>query len=453
MKKNIKVIGICLILLIASIWGQSFYPLILLIFIFDFYFSKIIPWSWTRNISNKTIRVILNWIEDLLFALIAVYLINLFVFQNYYIPTSSLEKTLLVGDYLLVSKCHYGARVPNTPASFPLAQHTLPIFNIKSYLEYPQWPYKRLHGFSSIKRNDIVVFNYPAGDSVFSKAMNYDYFQLSNQYGEAQIKANSQLLGDIIYRPVDRRENYVKRCIGLPGDSLQIIENNVYINRQRLDNPSKMQLNYFIAIKDNKIALSFFERLNIQQDDIEVVSDTDIYAYLNIPLSCKIYLLPLTLEAKQQLESNPDVICCSVIPEDKEAMIFPISKKGIWSISNYGPVWIPKKGKTITLTQANYPIYERIIRSYEKKSIANYNNKFYIDDVEITEYTFEMDYYWMMGDNRMNSSDSRHWGFVPEDHIIGKPLFVWLSLNTNKNWFNGKVRFERMFKTIPSLEQ
>ena len=453
MSKNIKFIGICSILVIASIWAQSFYPLILLIFIVDFYFSKIIPWTWTRNLSNKTIRIIMNWAEDILFALIAVYLINLFVFQNYYIPTSSLEKTLLVGDYLLVSKCHYGARVPNTPVSFPLVQNTLPILNIKSYLEYPQWPYKRLQGFSSIKHNDIVVFNYPAGDSVFSKMTNYDYFHLSNQYGQTQLKANAQLLGKLIYRPVDRRDNYVKRCIGLPGDTLQIIDNNIYINNQRQNNPSKMQLNYFIAVNDDKISSSLFEELNIQPDDIEIISDLNIYTYLNAPSSCKIYCLPLTQDAVKRIKSMPEVLNCSIIPENKNDAIFPISKKGIWSISNYGPIWIPKKGMTITLTQANYPIYERVIRTYEKKTIRNNYNKFYINEIEIKEYTFEMDYFWMMGDNRMNSSDSRSWGFVPEDHIVGKPLFVWLSLDANKNWFNGKVRFDRMFKTISTLEQ
>ncbi|MDL2222409.1 signal peptidase I, partial [Parabacteroides sp. OttesenSCG-928-N08] len=248
-KKQWIMFGIVATLYILfALWMQNGWLLLGLPIIVDIYLTKFVPWGAWKRSKNPRVRNILSWVDDILFALIAVYLINLFIFQNYQIPSSSLEKSLLVGDYLFVSKLSYGPRVPNTPLSFPLVQNTLPVLNSKSYFEWPQWDYKRVKGLGEVKRNDIVVFNFPAGDTVALKVQNPDYYTLVEMHGREAIRLNKATFGDVIYRPVDKRENYVKRCIGMPGDSLEVRNNQVYINGEAAENPENMQLNYFLEI-------------------------------------------------------------------------------------------------------------------------------------------------------------------------------------------------------------
>ena len=213
-----------------TIWLDNYYVLFGLLLLIDIYLTQYIPWGWWKKTQNKTVRRIMEWVDAIVYALVLVYFIFTFLFQNFQIPSSSLEKSLLVGDYLLVSKVSYGPRVPNTPLHFPLAQHTIPGLNVKSYIEWPQWEYHRLKGLGSVKRNDIVVFNFPAGDTVALNMQNPDYYTLVHYYGRDAIHRNPQRFGKVIYRPVDRRENYVKRCVGLPGDTFSIVNNDIYID-------------------------------------------------------------------------------------------------------------------------------------------------------------------------------------------------------------------------------
>lgn len=438
--------------LLFTLWTESFWPLIVVPFIFDVYFTKKIPWTWWKKSKNPLVRRVMGWVDAIVFALVAVYFINTFFFQNYQIPTSSLEKTLLVGDFLLVSKCNYGARVPNTPLSFPLAQHTLPILGTKSYIENPQWEYKRLKGFEQVKRGDIVVFNYPAGDTVCTKSEFPDYYTLCQMYGRERVWNDKANFGEIIWRPIDRRENYVKRCVGIAGDTLQIIDNQVYLNGKKEVNPKEMQLNYFVVTDGTMISKQQFRNLGISNDDSNksIITDPGYYQYLNAPQGATIYLLPMTQTAVNMLKEFSFVKSITVMPGELGGPTYPYTEANKWTVSNYGPIWIPKKGAVIQLTEENYPVYERVIRTYEDNQLEKRDGKIYLNGEAVTSYTFKMNYFWMMGDNRMNSADSRSWGFVPEDHVVGKPILIWMSLDKDRGWFDGKIRFNRILKQVPA---
>ena len=443
--------GIAIILwLLFTLWTESFWPLIAVPFIFEIYFTKIIPWTWWKKSKNPMVRRVMGWVDAIVFALIAVYFINTFFFQNYQIPTSSLEKTLLVGDFLLVSKCNYGARVPNTPLSFPLAQHTLPVLGTKSYIEKPQWKYRRLKGFEHVERGNIVVFNFPAGDTVCSKFEYPDYYSLCEQYGRERVWNDKANFGEIIWRPIDRRENYVKRCVGIAGDTLQIIDNQIYINGKKEVNPKEMQLNYFVVTDGTMINDQQFRKLGVSVADRTIIQNPDYYTYLNAPQGSTIYLLPLTQGSVDMLKEFSSVRSITVMPGELGGTTYPNVSSNKWTVSNYGPIWIPKKGATVKLTDTNYPVYERVIRTYEGNKLEKKDGKIFINGTETETYTFTMDYYWMMGDNRMNSADSRSWGFVPEDHVVGKPILIWLSLDKDRGWFDGKIRFNRILRSVPA---
>ena len=460
--------GIVTLLYIAFlVWVKSWLGLIVLPFIFDAYISKIIPWTWWKKAKNQGVKTVMGWVDAIVFALVAVYFVNLYVFQNYQIPTSSLEKSLLVGDFLYVSKMSYGPRVPNTPLSMPLTQHTMP-WGGKSYIEWPKWEYKRVPGFGRVKRNDIVVFNFPAGDTValnnqaedfyriayregrrlFPKPVNMDSLSRKQQRsiydlyyaaGRKQILTNPQLFGKVVSRPVDRRENYVKRCIGLPGDTLQIVDGQVYIDGQLQENPENMQQNYYVQTTGPYIPENIFRELGISNDDQALIA--------NDPTP--IYYLPLTKKMYDALNGNKKLISSiTKVPDTLVEQMYPMNLYTRWTTDNYGPIWIPKKGETITLTDDNLPIYERCITAYEGNRLEVKEDGFYINGEKTDQYTFGMDYYWMMGDNRDNSADSRFWGFVPEDHVVGKPIVVWLSLDKDRGWLDGKIRWNRLFKWV-----
>lgn len=442
-----------------ALWMRNLWLLLGLFVLADIFLTKFIPWGAWKKTKNPKVRNILEWVDDILFALIAVYLINLFVFQNYQIPSSSLEKSLLVGDYLFVSKLSYGPRVPNTPLSFPLVQNTLPILDTKSYFDWPHWDYKRVAGLGEVKRNDIVVFNFPAGDTVALKVQNPDYYTLVAMQGREAINLNKAYFGDVIYRPVDKRENYVKRCIGMPGDSLEIRDNQVYINGVAGENAKEMQLNYFVETDGSLLNEQQFRLLNVSKEDRTLISnggeDGRYQAFLGIPRNADgqynpLYCIPLTQEALEKAKKLSVVRNIVIEPETiySGSLYYPVDFTTGWGRDNYGPIWIPKKGTTIELNEWNLGIYHRCIKNYENNDLEVKNGTIYINGQPATTYTFKYDYYWMMGDNRHKSADSRSWGFVPEDHVVGKPILIWLSLDKDRSLFDGGIRWGRMFRMV-----
>ena len=468
-KQWIKFGVVTVLYLIFLVWLRSWLGLIVLPFIFDAYITRKIPWTWWKKSKNPTVRGIMGWVDAIVFALVAVYFVNLYFFQNYVIPSSSLEKSLLVGDYLFVSKMSYGARIPQTPLHMPLTQHTLPVFNCKSYLEWPAWDYKRVGGLGEVQLNDIVVFNFPAGDSVATGVPAEDLYRLSYQAGKElsqpidlsaltpeqertvydlyyamgrkYIDENPQLYGKVITRPVDRRENYVKRCVGLPGQTLEIKNRIIYLDGKPNKEPDNVQYRYLVHT-NGMLPEDFCHELGISQEDLMAYYPEE-----------SVYNMPLTAQAKAALENRKDlVVAIENVPDDDAGGLYPVNKHTGWTCDNYGPVWIPKKGETMMLTLENLPIYERPIRNYEGNDLQVKDGKIYINGQETDKYTFKMDYYWMMGDNRHNSADSRFWGFVPEDHIVGKPIFIWLSLDPDRGWTDGKIRWNRLFKFVDNIK-
>lgn len=471
----------CIIALVALaaflIWIKSWWGIIAAPFIFDLYITRKINWDWWKDLENPFMVTIMSWIDAIVFALVAVYFVNIYFFQNYTIPSSSLEKSLLIGDYLFVSKMSYGPRKPMTPLSMPLMQHTSP-FGTKSYIEKPQWDYERVN-YKPITRGDIVVFNYPAGDTVVSNPVyqsqdfyilchNYgrniyqqqhgplpsldaltkfqqrDFLNRMYYYGKQFLIANNQEFGEIMWRPVDRRENYVKRCVGIAGDTLQIKDGKIYINNVMTKQPDNVQHNYYVELKEKFLPDSLRERLDISNDDY--------YEFMNRS-SSHFGILPLTDAARKELESSGFCLNISyVYPNDSEDT-YPQNMYKKWTCDNYGPIWIPKRGESIKLSIDNIAIYERCIVAYEGNMLeVKENGDIIINGKKTDSYTFKMDYYWMQGDNRHNSADSRYWGFVPEDHIVGKPILIWLSTNKDHGLFNGGIRWNRMFRWVKNIK-
>ena len=468
----IKMAAVMALYIAFIIWIRSWLGVVVIPFIFDAYITKIVPWTLWRKSKNKTVRTAMSWVDAIVFALGAVYLVNIYFFQNYQIPTSSLEKSLLVGDFLFVSKMSYGPRAPMTPLTMPLTQHTMPVTSTKSYIDWPQWDYKRVKGLGHVKHGDIVVFNYPTGDTVALNYQSTDIYALAygeglehyksilprldslprrEQYevfrgiyawGRNYITEHPNIFGDITVRPVDRRENYVKRCVGLPGDTLQIIDRTIYINGQAQAQPENVQFNYYVKTAGMPIPDAMFDELGVSMAD---------RVRLNVPGFA--YLLPLTDAMVAQLKANTKLIKSITLEPEMgvSRALYPQNLVKQWDRNNYGPIWIPRRGATIKLTWDNLPVYERCITAYEGNTLDVRDDGFYINGQRTDTYTFGMDYYWMMGDNRHNSADSRYWGFVPEDHIVGKPLFVWLSLDKDKGWFEGKIRWDRIFKWVGDI--
>ena len=458
-KQWIKAIIATIFYVLFIVWVGNYWWLLLLPLILDVYLTKFVPWTFWKKTKNKFLYSVMSWVDAIVFALVAVYFINTYLFQNYKIPTSSLEKSLLVGDYLLVDKVTYGPRVPMTPLSFPLAQHTLPILNCKSYIETPSWDYRRLAGLDTIKELDIVVFNFPAGDTVAMKMQMPDYYTLCEYYGRENVWKNKDVFGEIDVRPVDRRENYVKRCVGLPGDSLQIIDGQIYINGKVQKNPTNLQKNYLVMTDGRKISEDQFKRLGVSVDDRMLINSWRngevILQNLQYPVNEQnsynpVYYLPLTVKALNMIRNFPNVLEVIEDPDLFSHQVYPKAYTH-WTRDDYGPIYIPRKGATVQVNMENYPLYERLIRTYEGNDLQVKDSTIYINGEVATEYTFKMNYYWMMGDNRHNSEDSRFWGYVPEDHIVGKPLFVWLSIDKDQPGFNS-VRWNRFFKWVDDIK-
>lgn len=435
-----------LVYILFIVWVGNYWWLLGLPVVFDAFVTHYIPWTWWKSTKNKSLLAIFGWIDAIVFALVAVYFINTYLFQNYQIPTSSLEKSLLVGDFLFVSKASYGPRVPNTPLSFPLVQHTFPLIETKSYLEKPQWDYKRLKGFDSIERNDIVVFNFPTGDTVAVKQQNPDYYTLCYYYGRDAVNSRKDIFGDIVYRPVDRRENYVKRCVAIAGDWLQIKDNQVYINGNKLEKFDGIQFNYYVQTDGTRLTEDLLDKLNVSVDDRRIEENVEIINAIGLDSKLPVYHFPLNEESYKKMQNVTGVVKIIIEPAIAGGEVFPLGGHKKWNRDNFGPIYVPKKGAKLALNLYNLPIYARIISAYEHNKLEVRDSVIYINDAPAKTYQFKMDYYWMMGDNRHNSADSRYWGFVPEDHIVGRPVLVWLSLDKDKGWFNGKIRWNRFFR-------
>ena len=372
-----KFIGVLVLYLLFLVWVKSWLGLIVVPFIYDVYISKKIRWQWWKD-AEGPVRFVMSWVDALVFALVAVYFINQFFFQNYVIPSSSLEKSLLTGDYLFVSKVSYGPRIPETPLTMPLTQHTLPVINTKSYIEWPHWDYRRVKGLGNVKLNDIVVFNYPAGDTLVENyqnadfyrdicysmgyqllanqpvnlsAMNaqqqYDYFKNVYNTGRQYVASNPQQFGEIISRPTDRRENYVKRCVGLPGMTLQIKNRIVYLDGKANKEPDNVQYTYNVKLNQS-IPDDVMKDLGISMEDLTSLNQNGY--------------MPLTKHAAKALAANKALVkSISLAPELKDDILYPLDAVTGWTRDNYGPIWIPKKGATIKLNMKNIAIYERPI--------------------------------------------------------------------------------------------
>ena len=367
------------------LWVKSWWGLVVVPFIFDVYITKKIRWQWWKN-SEPPVRFVMSWVDAIVFALVAVYFINLFFFQNYVIPSSSLEKSLLTGDYLFVSKVSYGPRIPETPLTMPLTQHTLPVFGCKSYIEWPQWDYRRVKGLGDIEANDIVVFNYPAGDTLVSNEeyQAADYYQMCYSFGSQLVQQrpdfasmtpqeqydwynfvyntgrnyildNSATYGRIMTRPVDRRENYVKRCVGLPGQTLQIKDRIVYLDGKPNKEPDNVQYTYHVKLLQ-PIPDDMMKELGISMEDLTSLNQNGY--------------MPLTKRAVAELSARRDIVEDITLNTDTiTGDIYPLNANTGWTRDNYGPVWIPKKGKTVRLDMHNIAVYERPIRVYEENDL------------------------------------------------------------------------------------
>ena len=433
---------------------------------------------------KKNRSSLLEWRDAIIFAIVAASIIRTYFLEAYTIPTSSMERSMLIGDYLFVSKMSYGPKVPQTPLSFPFAHHTLPLTdNVQSYLEWWKLPYFRLPGLGKVERNDVVVFNFPAGDTVVLAQQNESYEQIIRDYAfqlkekdlvrKIEPKEDSYYLNlarneiwrtqDISIRPVDKRENYIKRCVGVPGDKLEVNRGILYINDKPAEIPKEFQYNYIVKAKDaiNRNRLKEDYDVNFQ-DQRRIKGSTG-------------YIMPLTLENYNKLKTQPVVE--GVAPAihfdqlknlsfwatpyfiEMDPMfyskyrgvtnrIYPNVNEYNWNVDFFVPITIPKAGETIELNLYNLPLYKRIIGVYEGNSLSVSDGKILINGEEANSYTFKMNYYWMMGDNRHNSQDSRFWGVVPEDHIVGEAAFIWLSLDPELGLFDGKIRWNRLFSGI-----
>lgn len=455
---------VTLIFILWVIWLGNPWVLLLLPLLFDIYITGYIPFTWWKKSKSKVTRTLMSWVDAIVYALILVYLVFTFVGQNYEIPSSSLEKSLLVGDYLWVNKMAYGPRVPMTPLHFPLVQNTFPVINTKSYIEWPQWRYHRLKGLGNVKTGDIVVFNFPAGDTVATKMQNPDFYTLVKYFGRDVVMNNPGQFGEIVYRPVDRRENYVKRAVGLPGETLKIVNGDIFINGKKQPQPTNVQFNYLFQTV-RPLTDADWERYKISRDDVaqalvqpdpaEAVNWTQAGFDLSALAASPIYHLPLTAKAVEELKKSGLLKVLVREPAPVGEFLFPDGLSDNWTRQDYGPVMIPRKGMTVKLTPENWPMYERVIRNYEYHTDSYVKDgRVYIDGKPADSYTFEMDYYFMMGDNRDCSLDSRYWGFVPEDHIVGKPMRVLISFDKDKSLFNGGIRWNRILKNAnPGFEE
>ena len=372
-----------------------------------------------------------EWTDAIIFAVVAATVIRVFFIEAYTIPSGSMEKSLLIGDFLFVSKVNYGARIPMTPVAFPFAHHTMPLTGTKAYWDGVQWKYRRLPGLQDIKRNDVVVFNFPEGDTVLLNAQYDNYYQMLLR-GETREQLNAT--GQLVSRPVDKRENFIKRCIAIAGDTISMEDGLATVNGKNTPLVGTGGFSYLVEFNSADINLKLFEDKGFK---IGQVSQT-AYAFEGTPD------LIAELKKSEYVKSVKEMLTQKDLYDQA---IFPHDPNRKWNLDNYGPIIVPKKGWTVKLDSNTMPMYERSIRIYEGNKLEKVGGDWLINSKKATEYTFKMNYYWMMGDNRHQSADSRYWGFVPEDHIVGKALFIWMSFDSEGSFFN-KIRWNRIFSGI-----
>ena len=423
------------------VWLGNYWWLFGLVVIFDHHITRKVKWMfWKKEYKEGEKRnVWLDWLDAIIFAVIVVTFINIFFFQAFKIPSSSMESSLFTGDHLFVSKLTFGPKVPQTPISIPFTHNV--IFGKESYSTLIQNDYHRLRGFRKVRRGDYVVFNFPDGDTVLSRFPSEDYHTWVRNVGkEYAIEAG----GPIKVRPVDKKDHYVKRCVAVPGDTLSVIDGLVYTNGVKQEVYPGIQLTYSVLTTGAKINSRILENMGLNLG--ELYFDESLPGYPAMPLTEAMLDEVGKISSVVSVEPNLDVYPPDY--PDSYLNLFPFTEDSGWTRDYYGPVWIPKKGVTITLTEDNLPLYERIISAYEGHELRKgADGKIFIDGKEAASYTFAMDYYFMMGDNRHNSLDSRYWGFVPEDHIVGRPALIWLSTDANRK-FPNNIRWRRFFKFV-----
>ena len=422
------------------IWLGNYWWLFGLIPIFDGHITKKVKWMfWKKDYKEGEKRnVLLDWLDAVIFAVVVVTFINTFFFQAFKIPSSSMESSLYTGDHLFVSKLAYGPKMPQTPLTIPFTHNV--IGSKESYSTLIQSDYKRLKGFGNVKTGDYVVFGFPHGDTVLVQAPAEDYYRLARIYGSKYVIDN---FGPIKVRPSDKKDHYVKRCVASAGDTLEIVDGNVYVNSQAQEIWPGVQNSYTVITKGQRINPKNLEKLGLNTS--ELMYDPSLPGYRAMPLTAEMLETIKSYSSVDTLMQNIDRYPADY--PDSYLTIFPFTADYKWTRDNFGPLWIPAKGTTVELTTANLPLYERIITSYEGHELQVKDGVIYIDGEEAHSYTFAQDYYFMMGDNRHNSLDSRYWGFVPEDHIVGKPAVIWLSIDRNRR-FPNNIRWRRFFKFV-----
>ena len=433
-----------------------------------YYINYVTNPNYNVNRSIKPRSELGEWISSITFAIIAATLVHTYFMQPFTIPTSSLEKSLLVGDYLFVSKFHYGARVPSTVIAAPMVHDSLPFTGTASYLKKPQLPYMRLPGLQEIKNNDIVCFNWPA-DS------------LATMWGDTS--------GKFTYKPVDKKTNYVKRCVGIAGDSLEIKDGYVYINGKKNALPYRAKLQFYYTYEakkpidrntfpkflidkertsvykisneywnDTRVQEVFKENANLSKISSDSLY-TEVVGGVSQDLANRLKMIPitnkininLTDEEVARLQKYPLTVSVTKINHGADNRIFPHVESNQWSQDNFGPIYIPKAGATVQLDVKSLPYYEQIIKNYENNDLQIVGETIFINGEKTDSYTFKQDYYWLMGDNRHNSLDARYWGYVPFDHVLGKPVMIWFSWDANAPTFGAKlksIRWDRLFTTV-----
>ena len=422
------------------IWLGNYWWLFGLIPVFDHHITRKVKWLfWKKDYKEGEKRnALLDWLDAIIFAVVVVTFINTFFFQAFKIPSSSMESSLYTGDHLFVSKLAYGPKMPQTPLTIPFTHNV--IGGKESYSTLIQSDYKRLKGFGHVETGDYVVFAFPHGDTILTKFPADDYYAVKRAIGR-QAAINNY--GPLKARPSDKKDHYVKRCVAVAGDTLEIVNGRVHINSKPQEVWPGVQNTYNVVTTGQSLNPVLLDKLGVNFS--ELYFDKTLPGYPSMPLTAamleQVKEFPTVVSVEENIDSYP--------PDypDSYLTIFPFSPDYKWTRDNFGPLWIPRKGSTVQLTKENLPLYERIIAVYEGNDLKVTGDKIFINGEEAQSYTFQQDYYFMMGDNRHNSLDSRYWGFVPEDHIVGKPALIWLSIDGNKK-FPNNIRWRRFFKFV-----
>ena len=416
------------------IWIGLYFLLPFNFVLFDIFISRKVDWTLRSYGLPKFLQATIEWLLIVLLALICSFTIKVLFVETYKIPTPSMEETLLAGDYIFVSKLAYGPRLPETPLAIPFFHNKLPSGK-KSYSERLRMPHKRLNGFSSVRREDIIVFNFPEGDTMLVQYPGQNYYSLVRQYGRDYMLSEF----DIITHPVDKRENYIKRCIALPGDTLLISDGKVRVNGNIRSELPLQKFKYYVSTRGEPLP-------ELLLDSLKILKTSVTYNPVN-----SLHVLYLAKENVESLRSFPMVRSISRYMEPtlsfQNLEIFPHDNHYRWTGDNFGPLRIPARGDTIRIDQQNLPLYKRIIDTYEQNDLAIRDGVIYINGLAADRYVIRMDYYFVMGDNHHNSADSRYWGFVPEDHLLGKAVLVWFSIRPDTPLIGG-LRKERIFRSI-----